>query len=154
MAAAIAGLAAALHASAILFQTVKLAGVVFLLYFAWSILQDDGPIRFNAGTKTASLREIAITGFLINILNPKLSIFFLAFLPQFIPGGSASPVGQIVILSGAFMATTFVVFVFYGAFASRVRNYIERTPSAIPWLKRGFSAAFILLGAKLAFEER
>lgn len=152
MAAAIAGLAALLHTSAVLFQTFKWAGILYLLYLAWSILKDDGPIQFKAEGNTGPLRNVAVTGFLINILNPKLSIFFLAFLPQFVPADTSSPLVQMFVLSGIFMAMTFAVFICYGAFASRIRLYVQRTPSVITWLKRGFSVAFLMLGARLAFE--
>lgn len=152
MAAAIAGLAALLHTSAILFQTFKWAGILYLLYLAWSILKDDGPIQFNAQVSTRPLRGVAVTGFLINILNPKLSIFFLAFLPQFLPADTSSPMTQMFVLSGTFMVMTFGVFICYGACASRIRLYVQRNPSAIAWLKRGFSAAFLVLGARLVLE--
>ena len=154
MAAAIAGLAALLHASALLFQTFKWAGILYLLYLAWSILKDDGPIQFRTEGNTDSFRKVAVTGFLMNILNPKLSIFFLAFLPQFVPADATSPLVRMLVLSGIFMAMTFVVFVCYGAFASRIRLSIQRTPSVITWLKRGFSAAFLMLGARLALETK
>ena len=149
MAAAIAGLAALLHASALLFQTFKWAGILYLLYLAWSILKDDGPIQFRTEGNTDSFRKVAVTGFLMNILNPKLSIFFLAFLPQFVPADATSPLVRMLVLSGIF-----VVFVCYGAFASRIRLSIQRTPSVITWLKRGFSAAFLMLGARLALETK
>lgn len=153
MAAAIAGLAAVLHTSAVLFHMVKWAGILYLLYLAWSILKDDGPIGFNAGFETKSLRKVAVTGFLINILNPKLSIFFLAFLPQFVPSDMLHPLGRMLTLSGIFMAMTFAVFMSYGAFAAKIRSYVERTPSVIAWIKRGFAVAFVLLAGRLAFEK-
>ena len=152
MAAAIAGLAALLHTSAVMFQTFKWAGILYLLYLAWSILKDDGPIQFKAEGNTSPLRNLALTGFLINILNPKLSIFFLAFLPQFVPAETGSPVMRMLILSVIFMVMTFAVFICYGVFASRIRLHIQRTPSVLVWLKRGFSAAFLMLGARLAIE--
>lgn len=152
MAAAVAGLAALLHTSAILFQTFKWAGIFYLLYLAWSILKDDGPMQFDAGDDTGSFWNVALTGFLINILNPKLSIFFLAFLPQFVPAETGFPVMRMLFLSGIFMAMTFAVFICYGAFASKIRLNVQRTPSVIAWLKRGFACAFLVLGARLAFE--
>jgi len=152
MAAAIAGLAALLHTSAVLFQTFKWVGILYLLYLAYSILKDDGPIRFKADENDAPLGKVALTGFLINVLNPKLSVFFLAFLPQFVPADAASPLARMFILSLLFMAMTFVVFICYGAFASRVRFYVQRTPSVLAWLKRGFSAAFLLLAMRLAIQ--
>jgi len=152
MAAAIAGLAALLHTSAVLFQTFKWAGILYLLYLAWSILKDDGPIQFKAEDDSSPLRKVAMMGFLINILNPKLSIFFLAFLPQFVPANTASPLAQMFVLSGVFMVMTFAVFICYGAFASRIRLTVQRKPSVVTWLKRSFSAAFLVLGARLALE--
>ncbi len=152
MAAAIAGLAALLHTSAVLFQTFKWVGILYLLYLAYSILKDEGPIKFDAENNNISLGKIAVTGILINILNPKLSIFFLAFLPQFVPAETAAPLLRMLTLSGIFMAMTLAVFVCYGAFASRIRRYIHRKPSIINWLKRGFSTAFLLLGVRLAFQ--
>ncbi|MEM9232142.1 MAG: LysE family translocator [Pseudomonadota bacterium] len=154
MAAAIAGVAALLHASAVLFQTVKWAGILYLLYLAWSVLKDDGPIQFKSEREADPLGKVAVTGFLINILNPKLSIFFLAFLPQFVPAGIASPLARMLVLSGIFMAMTFAVFACYGACAARIRFYVQRTPAVIAWLKRGFSAAFLILCARLPFEAR
>jgi len=152
MAAAIAGLATLLHTSAVLFQTFKWVGIVYLLYLAWSILKEDGPIQFNTEGKTGALYNVAVTGFLINILNPKLSIFFLAFVPQFMPADTASQLARMLSLSGIFMAMTFVVFIGYGAFAAKIRRFVHRTPSGVGWLQRGFSAAFVMLGARLAFE--
>ena len=152
MAAAIAGLAALLHTSAVLFQTFKWVGILYLLFLAWSILRDDGPVQFKAEGDFGPLRNVAVTGFLVNILNPKLSIFFLAFLPQFVPADTSSPLAQMFVLSSIFMAMTFTVFICYGVFASKIRLYVLRTPSVTAWLKRGFSAAFLLLGVRLAIE--
>lgn len=154
MTAAIAGLAALLHTSAVLFQALKWVGILYLLFLAWRILRDDGPIQFDAQVDRTSYRKVATTGFLINILNPKLSIFFLAFLPQFVPAGALSPVRHMLALSIAFMVMTFVVFICYGGFASKVRARIERTPLFLVWLKRGFAAAFVGIGLRLAFESR
>ncbi len=153
MAAATAGLAALLHASAVLFQTVKWVGILYLLYLAWAVFRDDGPIQFTTEEDSSPLRSIALSGFLINILNPKLSIFFLAFLPQFIPAETVSPLFRMLLLSGIFMAMTFGVFICYGAFAARIRALIQRKPTTIAWMKRGFSAAFVMLGLRLAFEK-
>ena len=154
MAAAITGLAALLHTSAVLFQAVKWAGILYLLYLAWSIWKDDGPIQFCPKTEVGSLRKLAFTGFLINILNPKLSIFFLAFLPQFVPSEIVHPVGRVLSLSGVFMAMTLAIFICYGAFAAKIRSYVERTPSVIGGMKRGFAAVFLLLAGRMAFETK
>ena len=116
------GLSAILHMSALVFQIIKFLGVAYLLYLAWSIWQDTGTIRFSNQQKKVRFFDISSKGFLINILNPKLSLFFLAFLPQFIPMNSASPSQDMLTLSGIFMAMTFIVFVIYGSLANSVRN--------------------------------
>jgi threonine/homoserine/homoserine lactone efflux protein len=107
----------------------------------------DAPLDARSG------RRVIVTGFLINILNPKLSIFFLAFLPQFIATDEAHPLARMLELSGTFMAMTFAVFVLYGLFAAKVRAYVVTRPRVMTWLRRSFASAFALLGAKLALAE-
>lgn len=154
MTAAIAGLAALLHTSAVLFQALKWVGILYLLFLAWRILKEDGPIQFDAQVDRTSYGKVATTGFLINLLNPKLSVFFLAFLPQFVPAGSATAVHQMLLLSVVFMVLTFAVFICYGGFASKVRTRIEQLPLFLVWMKRGFAAAFVIFGLRLAFGSR
>jgi len=150
MVAAILGVAAILHASALLFQAVKFAGVAYLLWLAWQTIRDRGALKVEAGKEAGSLPRIAVTGTLINILNPKLSIFFLAFLPQFVDPAAASPLGAMVELSAVFMAMTFFVFAAYGFVASAVRDRMLASARVMAWMRRGFAAAFVALGAKLA----
>lgn len=149
MAAAILGLAALLHTSALAFQLFKLAGVVYLLYMAWSVLQEKGALDIAPETDQKPLLRVAVTGFLINILNPKLSVFFLAFLPQFIPLEAQMPLLRMTGLSGIFMAMTFAVFVCYGACAARIRHHIITQPRILLWTRRGFALAFLGLSARL-----
>ena len=89
MLAAITGLAAVLYASAVAFEAIKIAGVAYLLYLAWATLREQGALRIETEMSPKSARQVIVTGILINILNPKLSIFFFAFLPQFVDTGSA-----------------------------------------------------------------
>jgi threonine/homoserine/homoserine lactone efflux protein len=89
----------------------------------------------------------------VNILNPKLSIFFFAFLPQFVPANSTTALPQMLELSGVFMAVTFVVFAIYGVFAAAVRSHVVSRPRILTWMRRTFAAAFVALGAKLALTE-
>ena len=155
MLAAMVGLAAVLHTSALAFATLKWLGVAYLLYMAWQSLREQGALAVDEGGMDArSSRRVIMTGFLINILNPKLSIFFLAFLPQFIAADEAHPLARMLELSAAFMAMTFAIFVLYGLFAARVRDHIVTRPRAMAWLRRTFAGGFALLGAKLAFAER
>lgn len=154
IAASLAGLAALLHASAELFQFVKLLGVGYLLYMAWSMLRADGALQVTAHARPTRARRIVADGVLLNLLNPKLSLFFLAFLPVFVPAGTADPSLRMLMLAAVFMALTFVVFVGYGAFAAAARRYLVGQPGAMRWLRRGFAAAFGLLAVRLALGER
>ena len=154
MLAAMLGLAAVLHTSALAFAALKWLGVLYLLYMAWQALREQGALSVEPRLDARSGRRVIVTGFLINILNPKLSIFFLAFLPQFITADEAHPVGRMLELSFAFMAMTFVVFVMYGLFAAAVRDRVITRPAVMTWLRRAFAGGFALLGARLAFAER
>ena len=154
IAAAMLGLAAVLHTSALTFAALKWCGVAYLLWMAWQALRERGALAVDARVDGGSHRRVIVTGFLINILNPKLSIFFLAFLPQFIAADEAAPLLRMLELSGAFMAMTFAVFLVYGLFAAGVRDRVITRPRVMAWLRRSFAAGFAALGAKLAFAER
>jgi threonine/homoserine/homoserine lactone efflux protein len=154
MAAAIGGLAAILHTSALAFHTFKYVGVAYLLYMAWNALREKGSLNVEDDGGEKSLMQVTITAILINILNPKLSIFFLAFLPQFVSGAEPQPLMRMLSLSGVFMAMTFVVFVAYGLFAASVRNHVISRPRILTWMRRTFAGAFVALGVKLALADR
>ena len=153
--ACILGLSAILHMSAVAFQVLKYAGVVYLLYLAWSMWCETGELNFDNSVKKKGAWQIAIRGFLINILNPKLSIFFLAFLPQFVLTNAVNPpIIQLFFLSGMFMGMTLFIFVFYGITAHSVRAYIVSSPKRILWMQRSFAVVFASLGVKLAMSEQ
>jgi threonine/homoserine/homoserine lactone efflux protein len=154
MAAAILGLAALLHASAVAFQTFKYLGVAYLLYMAWNALREQGALRIETKVGARSALQVTIHAILINILNPKLSIFFFAFLPQFVPASEAHPLPRMLELSAVFMLVTFIVFVGYGLFAAAIRRHVISRPQVLVWMRRTFAAAFVALGAKLAFAGR
>ncbi|HEV3176299.1 MAG TPA: LysE family translocator [Stellaceae bacterium] len=154
MAAAIMGLAALLHASAVAFQTLKYLGVAYLLYMAWNALRERGALRVETQVGARSSLQVIGSAILVNILNPKLSIFFFAFLPQFVSAGEPHPLAQMLELSGVFMALTFAVFVGYGLFAAAIRTQIISRPRVLTWMRRVFAGAFVALGAKLALAER
>lgn len=154
MLAAIVGLAAVLHTSALAFAALKYCGVAYLLYMAWQTLGERGALSVEASGDARPAGRVVLTGFLINILNPKLSIFFLAFLPQFVAADAAHPLATMLELSAAFMAMTFAVFVLYGLFAAAVRDRVVSRPQVMAWLRRSFAAGFALLGARLALTER
>ena len=154
MAAAIVGLAALLHTSALAFQMFKYLGVAYLLYMAWSALRERGALRVETKVGARSAIQVTTTAVLINILNPKLSIFFLAFLPQFVSADEPHPLSRMLVLSAVFMLLTFVVFVGYGLFAAAIRNHVISRPRVLTWMRRTFAAAFVALGARLALAER
>ncbi len=154
MAAAITGLAALLHTSALAFQVLKYLGVAYLLYMAWNTLQEHGALKVEKDIAPQSTAQVIVSGILINILNPKLSIFFFAFLPQFVHADDPSALAHMLELSAVFMLLTFVVFVIYGVFAASVRNHVISRPRVLTWMRRTFAGAFAALGVKLAFAER
>jgi len=154
MAAAIMGLAALLHTSALAFETFKYLGVAYLLYMAWNTLRERGTLQVEKEAGTRSAAQVTVTAILINILNPKLSIFFLAFLPQFVSVDEPNPLARMLVLSAVFMLMTFVVFVGYGLFAASVRDHVISRPRVLTWMRRTFAAAFVALGARLAFADR
>lgn len=152
--ATVLGLAAVMHTSALAFQLLKYAGVAYLLYLAYATWKDRSAFVVQQGGAPRSALNLTVKAFLLNILNPKLTIFFLAFLPQFVDPASAAPLAQLLLLSGVFMAMTFVVFVVYALLAHAFRRAVIDSPRVQDWLRRGFSAAFAGLGAQLAFSER
>lgn len=152
--ATVLGLAAVMHASALAFQVLKYAGVAYLFYLAVATWRDRSAFSVQSVQGKRSALSLVVKAFLLNILNPKLTIFFLAFLPQFVEPGAASPLVQLLGLSGVFMAMTFGVFVAYGLLAHAFRKAVIESPRVQAWLRRGFAGAFAGLGAQLAVSER
>ena len=150
--AAMFGLAALLHTSALLFNAVKFAGVAYLLWMAWGALRQTGAVAVRADRGTGSLLRVAWRGTLLNVLNPKLSIFFLALLPPFLSGNAATAASEMASLGAVFMAMTFAVFVAYGLFAGAFRDAVLSSARAMAWLNRGFAAVFAALAGRLALE--
>ncbi len=154
MVAAITGLAALLHTSAVAFQTLKYLGVAYLLYMAWVTFRDKGTLAVEAESTPRPARTVILSGILVNILNPKLTIFFFAFLPQFVPANAPGALPRMLELSAVFMLLTFVVFAAYGVFAASVRQHVVSRPSVMTWMRRVFAGSFAALGARLAVTER
>lgn len=152
--ASIIGLAAILHTSALAFQIIKILGVAYLFYMAWSILRDGGTLDISEKNTRDSTGKTILNGMLLNVLNPKLSLFFMAFLPQFVPAESSGAMANLILLAAIFMGLTFVVFIIYGACAALARDYIISRPVVMTWMKRSFAATFGILGLKLAFSEK
>ncbi|KRC54850.1 MULTISPECIES: LysE family translocator [unclassified Nocardioides] len=152
--AAVTGLAALLHASGVAFAVLKYAGVAYLLFMAWSTWRDRGALTVDEdAAETGSARAVLVSGITLNLLNPKLTIFFFAFLPQFVPAGSGA-VPAMLGLSAVFMAMTFVVFAAYGACAAAVRDQVLSRPKVVDRMRKAFAASFAVLAGRLAFESR
>jgi len=154
LAAAMLGLAAVLHASALAFETLKYMGVAYLLYMAWNTLCQHGALKVEPPTGGQTFMQVMVEAVLINILNPKLSIFFLAFLPQFVSADDAHALPQMLLLSAVFMLMTFAIFALYGLFAAAMRDHVISRPRVMTWMRRTFAGAFVLLGTRLALTER
>ncbi|MFY8040306.1 MAG: LysE family translocator [Bosea sp. (in: a-proteobacteria)] len=152
--AAMMGLAALLHTSALLYDTVKYAGVAYLLWMAWQTLQEKGAMRIDGDASPRTVARVMVDGIALNLLNPKLSIFFVSFLPQFTDKAAVNPLQEMLALSGVFMAMTFVVFAIYGLFAAAMRDHVVGRPKVMLWLRRSFAAAFGALAVRLAFTDR
>ncbi|MGO4489743.1 LysE family translocator [Microbacterium sp. 2RAF4] len=154
MIAAITGLAAILNASAVAFETIKWIGIAYLLFLAWQTLRDKSLIQADEDPAPRSSWRVIRTAVLINVLNPKLTIFFFAFLPQFVPSQAPDAAWQMAGLSLVFMALTFVVFALYGIFAATMRTQVLGRPRVVAWLRRSFAATYVLLAGRLALETR
>lgn len=152
--AALTGLAALLHTSALAFEIVKYAGVAYLLYMAWGTLREHGALKIEERPDARSAVQVITDGVLINLLNPKLSIFFVAFLPQFIAAGEPHVLARMLELSGIFMLATFIIFSAYGLCAAAMRDRIVSSPRIMMWMRRTFAAAFVALGARLAVQQQ
>jgi threonine/homoserine/homoserine lactone efflux protein len=154
MIAAVTGLAAIMHASAVAFSIIKWLGVAYLLYLAWKTFRDKSVFDVQADDTKASPWRVIVSGVLVNVLNPKLTIFFFAFLPQFVQPGSDGAVLHMVWLSTVFMALTFVVFSVYGVFAAAVRREVISRPRIVAWMRRSFAATYVILAGRLAAQTR
>lgn len=152
--ATVLGLAAVMHTSALAFQSLKYAGVAYLFYVAYATWRDKSAFAIDENHSTNSAVGLIVKAFLLNILNPKLTIFFLAYLPQFVQPGATDPLFQLLVLSATFMAMTFIIFAVYGFLAHAFRKAVIESPRVQTWLRRGFATAFAGLGANLALTEK
>ena len=153
MVAAITGLAALLHTSAMAFQVLKYLGVAYLVYMAWSTIRNKSALAVEEAPSVPA-RQVIVSGVLLNLLNPKLTLFFFAFLPQFVSTAEAHASLKMLGLSAVFMLVTFAVFAVYGVFAAAVRSHVISRPAVVTWMRRVFGAAFLALAGRLALADR
>ena len=152
--ASVAGLAAVLHASALAFEVLRYVGVAYLLFIAWSLLKNSGALDLGPEQPAEQAARIVRKGILTNVFNPKLSLFFLAFLPQFVPANAPDVTARMLILGGVFMVLTFLVFAIYAALAAGLRQQVLSRPKIMVWTQRSFAAALGLMGLRLALADR
>lgn len=152
--ATILGVAAILHSSALVFETLRYAGAAYLLYLAYATWRDHSALAVGSDRAPLDIRELVAKALLVNLLNPKLTIFFLAFLPQFVRPGAGDELAQLLGLSATFMLMTFVIFTVYGLLAHAFRKAVIESQRVQAWLRRGFAASFAGLGANLALADR
>jgi threonine/homoserine/homoserine lactone efflux protein len=136
------------------FQVVKYVGAAYLIYLAWQMWRSSSPLVVSAEQSETQYSGLIIKGFLLNILNPKLSIFFLAFLPQFIPNTTESVLGSMFLLGAVFMLMTFAVFIVYGFLSGSFSAFIIKSEKASIRIQKLFASSFAALGLKLALSER
>jgi threonine/homoserine/homoserine lactone efflux protein len=152
--ASILGLSAILHMSARAFQVIKVVGALYLLYLAWGMWRDRGSLKLDKTASKANGLQIVVKGILINLLNPKLTLFFFALLPPFVSPDAISPTQQMIGLSAIFMGMTLVIFCLYGILASEVSKFLLNSPKAIRWMQRSFAVIFVGLAVKLVLTEQ
>lgn len=152
--ASILGLSALLNMSAQVFSALKIAGALYLLYLAWNMWREAGKLEINKKGTESSARQIVIKAIAINLLNPKLTIFFFAFLPLFVSENSSSPTVEMVMLSAVFMGMTFIVFALYGILASGISTYLINSSKALKRLQQTFAVILAAFAVNLALSEK
>ena len=149
------GLSALLNMSAQVFSVLKLAGAAYLLYLAWNMWREAGRLELNKKSAETSAAKIITKAIAINLLNPKLTIFFFAFLPLFVSRNSSSPTTEMIILSIVFMSITLIVFALYGILASSISTYLTNSSSkAVKRIQQTFAIILAGFAVKLAVGEK
>lgn len=148
------GLGAVLRASELLFVLLKLVGAAYLIYVGIQLLRIRPAELALSGGAPKSLRRLFIDGALSNVSNPKIAVFYLAFLPQFVHGRAEHPTLSIFALGLAFAALTFLVKAPVGYGAGRLSYWLRTRTRVLAWVYRASGMVLVALGLKLAFERR
>ena len=152
--ASVLGLSALLNMSAQVFSILKIAGSMYLLYLAWNMWREAGKLEISKKSTEISTMQIAVKAIVINLLNPKLTIFFFAFLPLFISKNSSSLTIEMIKLSVVFMFMTFLIFALYGILASGISSYLLNSSKAVKRFQQAFAVVFAAFAVKLALSEK
>jgi threonine/homoserine/homoserine lactone efflux protein len=147
------GVAALLKSSPIAFEAVKLAGAAYLVWIGIKAIRSKG-LSSAHERPSQPLAVVFRQSVIGNLLNPKVTLFFIVFLPQFVnPHGGQSVMLQMFELGGVFMLQTVVVFSVFGVAAGMIGAYLKRRPKVGVWLDRLAGATFIGLGLRVAFKD-
>jgi threonine/homoserine/homoserine lactone efflux protein len=148
------GLGALLRASEWLFIALKLVGAAYLIYLAVTLLRTRrGDLTLNPANQR-SIARLFVDGALSNLSNPKIAIFYFAFLPQFVASNADHPTLQLLALGLVFAGLTFLVKAPVGISAGALSSWLRRRPSVLLWLYRSSGVVLLGLGVRLAFERR
>ncbi|MFC7442206.1 LysE family translocator [Laceyella putida] len=152
--AAALGVSMILYHSALAFHVLKIAGVAYLLYLAWQSLKATGEASLQPAEKKQSLGALYKRGILMNLLNPKVSIFFLAFFPQFVEAQAGHVPLQMLTLGFVFIAQALVIFTAVSLIAGKLGERFLQKHLKGKWVNYGTAGIFALLGIRLAFVEK
>lgn len=150
MALALSGAAVMLAASPFAFEALKWLGVAYLLYLAWGTWRQTGALAPSTEEHETSARRVIGNAVLVNLLNPKPTLFFLVFLPMFVDPRAEGAVLRMAGMGLAFMAVTLVIFTAYAIGAAWLRRYVIEKPRVMRGIGRGFAICFVGLAGMLA----
>lgn len=151
--AAAFGLSAVFYSSAVAFNVVKYAGAAYLLYLAWKTLAEQSTITLSNADGRATV-ALFKRGFIMNVLNPKVAMFFLAFLPQFVTPDTEFFALQMLLLGLIFMVQAVLIFCLIGFFSGSIGNFILARPRIAKYFDWLTAGVFASLGVRLALTER
>jgi len=152
--AAALGVSALIYSSAAAFTLLKYAGAAYLLFLAWKSLKEQRILLSPGEAGGCDSRLLFRRGFLMNVINPKVALFFLAFLPQFVSANSGGVPLQMFLLGILFMAQAVVVFSIIGWLSGSIGNAVLKKPRIARWFGWLTAAIFAALGLRLALAER
>jgi threonine/homoserine/homoserine lactone efflux protein len=155
MLAAMLGLSAIMQTGSMVFEVIRYAGVIYLVFMGFSMIRDAGTLPLDDGNASIDpMGPVVWRGILLNVLNPKLTVFFFAFLPQFLDASPGLLDSKLIGLGGIFMLMTLVVFAVYALASAAIRDLVLAAPVARRWIERALGALLIGFAARLAFTDR
>jgi RhtB (resistance to homoserine/threonine) family protein len=148
------GLSLIVSQSEMAFHVIKYLGAAYLFYLGVSMIMSSRNAQLVADEKPMDMKRIFISGVITNVLNPKVALFFLAFLPQFVDAGQADSAIPFLLLGATFTTTGTIWCLGLAIFASMISKRIRQNPSIKKWLDRVTGMLFVALGIRLAFQSR